>query len=292
MPNRPSHAWIDGRTVPFADAKVPIDDRGLQFGESLYEVVPITAGRPRLLPEHVARMQRAAPLLGLEAGVPHLAEWERLVCELLVRAPVVEGLLYAQVTGGAAPREHVPSAAPKPTFFAYVTPFRFPRDAEVLRGVRAVALPDIRWGRRDLKTTMLLPAVLAKREARRREADEALLVGNQGYVNEGASSNVFIVEGKALVTPEQSSDLLPGTMRPAVIEVAREAGFEVASAPISIERLRAADEVFVTSSSQLVMPVLFVDGRPVKDGRAGPVARELARRLRVQFALEADALPV
>src|SRR6185436_9313878 len=108
MRARPSVAWIDGRVVPFASATVPIDDRGLQFGESLYEVVPITAGVVRLLPEHVARMKRAAPEIGCESGVPELADWERLVGELLTCEPVTEGLLYAQVTGGAAPREHVP----------------------------------------------------------------------------------------------------------------------------------------------------------------------------------------
>jgi D-alanine transaminase len=282
---RPGVAWIDGRVVPFESATVPIDDRGLQFAESLYEVVPITGGQVRLLPEHVARMERAAPEMGCEAGVPDLPEWESIVAELLRREPVVEGLLYAQVTGGAAPREHVPESVPTPTFFAYVTPFRFPRDAEVERGISAVTMPDIRWLRRDLKTTMLLPAVLAKREARRRGAQEALYVGPSDAVHEGASSNVFAVEGTVLVTPSQSTRLLPGTMRPLVSEVAKDAGLQVENTELTLPRLSAASEVFVTSSSQLVMPVVKLDGRAVGAGKGGPVARDLARRLRARLNL-------
>jgi len=285
MRGRPSVAWIDGRVVPFASATVPIDDRGLQFAESLYEVVPITGGTVRLLPEHVARMKRAAPEIGCEAGVPELSEWEKLVGDLLARDPVVEGLLYAQVTGGAAPREHVPESPPAPTFFAYITPFRFPRDPDVRLGISAVTLPDIRWMRRDLKTTMLLPAVLAKREARRHGAQEAFYVGPPDLVHEGASSNVFVVEGTALATPSQSTRLLPGTMRPLVSEVAKEAGLHVENVEIPLSRLSAAAEVFVTSSSQLVMPVVAIDGKPVGSGEGGSVARDLARRLRARLGI-------
>lgn len=282
----PNHAWLGGRLVPFSEATVPIDDRGLVFAESLYEVAPVTKGRVRLLPEHVLRMQRAAPALGLESGVPSLEEWERFTSELLRRDPVDEGLLYAQLTGGAAPREYVPAVAPAPTFFAHVSAFRFPRETEVEQGARAVVLGDLRWARRDLKTTMLLPGVLAKKEAKRQGADEALLVGADGLVHEGASSNVFIVEAGAIVTPEQSPKLLPGTMRPVVMEAAKDAGFSVRSEGLSVERLRSADEVFITSSSQLVMPVVSIDGVNVGSGSAGSIARDLARRLRARFELE------
>jgi D-alanine transaminase len=284
MRMRPNFAWIDGRVVPFASATVPIDDRGLQFGESLYEVVPVTGGKVRLLAEHVARMTRAAPEIECQGGVPALAEWERMFAELAACESVAEGLLYAQVTGGAAPREHVAEPAPPPVFFAYVMAFRFPRDADVQKGVSAITLPDIRWARRDLKTTMLLPAVLAKREARRRGAQEALFVEGD-IVHEGASSNVFAVEGNVLVTPAQSTRLLPGTMRPLVVDVAKEAGLSVESTELSLSRLLRGREAFVTSSSQLVMPVVAIDGHAVGTGRAGPVATDLARRLRARLEI-------
>lgn len=286
MPGRPSHAWLNDRLVPFAEATIPIDDRGLTFAESLYEVLPITGGRPRMLAEHVARMAEAAPEIGLGGTVPSLELWERLVGELLAASPLAEGLCYAQLTGGAAPREHIPAVAPPPCFFAYLSAHRFPRDPEAKAGIAAITHPDLRWARRDLKTTMLLPAVLAKRAARDRGAVEALLVGEDGLVHEGASSNVMIVEGGAVVTPAQDSTLLPGTMRLLLTEVAREASVPLRSEPLPLDRLRAASEVFVTSSSQLAMPVVSLDGRPVGGGIGGPVARELARGLRARLELD------
>lgn len=285
MAVRPQYAFIDARVVPFAEATLPLDDRGLQFGESLYEVLPITAGKPRLLSEHVARMQQAATELGIEAGVPNVTEWERIISELVKREGFKDGLLYAQLTGGSAPRDFVPANAPAPRFFAYAVPCTYPGDAQVVRGIRAITVPDIRWSRRDLKTTMLLAAVLAKREAKRRGVDDALLVGPEGHVHEGASSNVFIVEGNALVTPVQSPNLLPGTMRPLVSEVAREAGYEVRGEPLSIVRVAKADEAFITSTSQLVMPIVSLDDLAIGDGRAGEVTRDSAERLRTRFEL-------
>jgi D-alanine transaminase len=266
---------------------LPLDDRGLQFGESLYEVLPITGGVPRLLAQHVARMEHAAKALGLDAGVPPLAGWEAICAALIEREGVTDALLYAQVTGGAVPREHAAGDGVAKTFFAYVTPFTFPTDADVARGIRAISLNDIRWGRRDLKTTMLLPSVLAKREARRRGATEAILVGPSGEVYEGASSNVFLLEGRTLVTPAQSTNLLPGTMRPLVVDVASEAGLAAVGEPVTLERLRAAHEVVVTSTSQLVMPVVALDDADVGNhgGVAGPVARDLAKRLRARLGL-------
>jgi D-alanine transaminase len=286
MATRPRFAWLDGHFLPFTEASIPLHDRGLLFGESLYEVLPITAGLPRLLPEHVARMERGAAELGLAAGVPPLATWETIIAELLAREGVKDALLYAQVTGGAAPREFAPHVEVAKTFFAYLMPFACPGDADVVRGIHAITLPDIRWGRRDLKTTMLLAAVLAKKEARRRGAQEAILVGPRGEVYEGASSNVFIVEGRALVTPEQTTNLLPGTMRRLVSEVAVEAGLEVRGEPFGLERLQTADEVLVTSTSQLVMPVVELDGARVGSGAAA-AGRDLARRLRQRFELPA-----
>jgi D-alanine transaminase len=284
-PARATHAWFDGQVLPFSEARVPLDDRGLQFGESLYEVIAVTAGKARLLPEHVARMTAGAAELDLGSGVPALEDWERILAALMQARSAPESLLYAQVTGGSSPRRHVPEHAPPPTFFAYLTPFRFPREADVARGIRVITHDDTRWLRRDLKTTMLLPAVLAKREAARQGAQEALLVGADGALNEGGASNVYLVEGRALVTPTQSVRLLPGTTRALVDSVASEAGLRIERGRIERERLLAASEVFVTSTSQLVMPVVAIDGAPVGHGTAGPVASDLAARIRARYEL-------
>jgi D-alanine transaminase len=286
MPSVPKLAFVRGHVIPFADASVPLHDRGLLFSESLYEVVPVTAGAPRLLPEHVLRMRAAAREIGLDSGVPAVAEWHEFVETLVERESIRDGLLYAQVTGGAAPREFVPGEAPQPTFFAYLTPFSFPRAEDVARGIVAVSMPDVRWARRDLKTTMLLGAVLAKREAKRRGASEAIFVGAAGEVYEGASSNVLAVEGRKLITPAQSSNLLPGTMRPLVGEAASEIGLEVHAEQVSLDRLARADEVLVCSTSQLLMPVVKLDDRVIGNGTAGPIGRDLAAGIRRRFELE------
>ncbi len=222
--------------------------------------------------------------IGIETGVPE--SWQDIVAALQEKEALLEGLLIAQVTGGTAPRTHVPPVAPVPSFFCYLRAFRFPREAEVAVGIQAISGVDLRWGHSDLKTTMLLPGVLAKRKAIGQGAREALLLGSDGVLHEGAASNVFLVEGRRLLTPEQDEHLLPGLTRPLVERLAVPAGLDVETARIPLERLRRADEVFVTSTTFLVMPVTHLDGAPIGSGKSGPVARELAARLRAELELE------
>lgn len=285
MSPEPRVAWIDGRIVPFARACVPLEDRGLQFGESLYEVVAVTAGRPRHLGQHGRRMTRAAELIGIAGGVPDEATWERIAAALLEADPLGEGLLIAQVTGGAAPRSHVPAKPPVPRFFAYLRRFRFPREADVDRGLAVITAPDDRWGRCDLKTTMLLPAVLGKRRAAESGAGEVIFVGPDGLVREGGASNVLVVEGRTLCSPKQTQHVLPGLTRPLIEDLAGRAGLTVTEGEVDVERLCGADEVMVVSTTLLVMPVVRVDGRDVGGGRPGPVTRDLAVRLRHDLEL-------
>lgn len=285
MSQAPSVAYIDEHLVPFSQAGVPLEDRGLQFGESIYEVIAVTAGQPRLLVEHAERMRAGAAFIGIDAGVPDVPTWQRMFGELYARDPITEGILYAQVTGGAAPRAHVVTTRPAPTFFAYLRETRFPRADAIAQGIRVITLEDIRWARRDVKTTMLLPAVLARREAVRRSASEALFIA-EGRVNEGAATNVFAVEGRTIVTPAQTTNLLPGITRPLVGRLAQAAGLSMHAQPLELDRLLGADEVFVTSTTYTVMPVTHVDDRPIGSGKAGAIATDLARRLRQAFELE------
>lgn len=284
MSSPPTVAWLDGRLVSWAEAVVPISDRGLQFGESLYEVLPITAGEPRHVAAHAARLAEGAHALGLDAGAPDPDGWRQIAAMLLAAESLAEGLLYAQLTGGAIPRRHL--APPRPCFFAYLTPHRFPRAAEVARGISVITVPDERWAHCDYKTTMLLPAVLAKRAAAARGAAEALLVAPDGVVREGASSTLFVVSGGRILSPAPSPHLLPGTTSQLVAEAADEAGVELRFGEIRLDGLRAADEVFIAATSQLTMPVRTLDDRPVGTGLSGPVATDLARRLRHRLHLE------
>lgn len=279
-------AWLDDEVVPFEQAKIPLDDRGLLFAESIYEVIPLTGGKARMLPEHIGRMRAGALPIELGGGVPNEETWQRRVAELVREEQLDEGLLYAQLTGGSAPRQHLPQSRPKPRFFAYLLPFRFPRSEATARGITLQSFADPRWARCDLKTTMLLPGVLAKRDAAARGAGEALFVGSDGNVREGASTNVFCVEGDRLITPAQSQHLLPGITRPLVAQLAAESGRSVTSEAVPLSRMLNASEVFVTSTTLLVMPVLRIDDRAIGNGHAGPVARELAERLRARLELQ------
>ena len=279
----PAWAWCDGRIMPFSEARVPIEDRGLQFGESLYEVVAVIEGEPFRLPDHVERMRRGAAELGVESGVPDLGRFRNVLSLLHHREPHPAALLYAQVTGGSAPRRIVPAEPPRPFFFAYLRPFAFPTPVEISRGIPAVTAPDPRWQRRDLKTTMLLPAVMARRLAGSRGAEEVIFIGQDGFASEGASSTLFAVHNRAVSTPPSNQRILDGVSAKVVAEICGELGVTFAHRPITLSDLRRAEEVFVASTSLLLMPVVRLDGSPVGAGTAGSVTLQLAYHFQRQF---------
>jgi D-alanine transaminase len=286
MRDVPSVAWINGGLVPWSQASLPLEDRGLQFAESLYEVLPVTRGRVRLLEAHANRMRHGAEILGLARGVPDDAGWREIGARLIDAERLEEGVLYTQLTGGVAPRNHAPDDAPRPNLVAYMRALVFPRAAQASEGVRAITLDDTRWENCHLKTTMLLPAVLGRREARQRGANEAILIGRAGNVREGTSSNVFVVERGRIVRPLATHHVLPGVTGPLVSRFAAEDGREVVEEAIPAARLRQADEVFLTSTTRLALGVTHVDDAPVGDGRPGPVALGLAARLRGLLELD------
>jgi D-alanine transaminase len=285
MSRAPTVVWQNGELVPFETASVPLEDRGLQFGESLYEVIPVTAGRARALPAHGARMRAGADRIGLGTA-PSDEEWETIVAALTKADPIDSALLYAQLTGGSAPRSHLPAQRPATTFFAYLRAHTYPGPEAVRAGITAVTTPDLRWAHCDIKTTMLLPAVLAKAEAKRRGADEAIFVSEDGQMREGSSSNAFIVEDGVVVGVPQTSHILPGITRTLMEQACSGTNTELRAEPISVDRMMSADELFITSTSRLVMPVLSVDDRSIAGGSAGPVAEKLAAQMRRDFELD------
>ncbi len=279
----PRWAYVNGVFHPFAGASVPLEDRALEFSESLYEVVAVVRGKPFRLADHVARMQRGARELGLEEGVPSLARWEHMVGELWAREPHPTAILYAQLTGGTAAREHLPSPPPKPCFFAYLRPFPFPTPHRISQGIAAITVPESRWQRRDIKTTMLLPAVLAKKQALAKGAHEAIFVGEDGYVNEGASSNVCVVRGGVVVSPPPGNRLLEGVTLRAVRDLCAELAVPFHRRWVSLSDLKGADEVFITSTTTLIMPVVRLDGQPIGEGRPGAITLRLAYHFQKRF---------
>ncbi len=267
-------AHLNGALVPLAEARVSVLDRGFLFGDGVYEMVPAYGGRPFRLEAHLDRLGRSLAAVGIPN--PHdPGRWRAIVEEVVAANGGGDLAVYLQVTRGAAPaRDHAPPTDLRPTVLVMASPLR-PRAAEVMEaGVSAVRLEDIRWARCDIKAVTLLANVLARREAARRGAAEAILV-RDGEVTEGAASNVFAVLGGVLVTPPKGPRLLPGITRDVVLELAAAEGIPAREAPVAADDLDRAEEIWLTSSTRELVPVTRLDGVPVGDGRPGPLWRRL-----------------
>jgi D-alanine transaminase len=262
--------YLNGRFVPREEALVPVEDRGYQFADGIYEVVLLWQGRYRFLDRHLERLVASAA--GIELELPFDAEgFRRVAEELLSRDGRRDGALYLQVTRGVAPRDHAFPDASTPTVVAYLKEVAPPGPA-AQAGVPVAVLPDERWARCSIKSVALLPNVLAKEQARRRGAKEAVLV-RDGVVTEGASSNVFAVVDGVLRTHPADAAILNGVTRQVVLEVAPRLGIPVREEPIRVEELFRAEELFYTSTTCHVQPIARVDAREL--GAAGPITRRL-----------------
>ncbi len=279
-------AYVNGRYVPQSEASVNIEDRGYQFADGVYEVLYMVGGRFLDEDRHLARLERS--LREIEIAMPMgLPALRHVLHEVARRNRLRDGLLYMQVTRGVARRDHAFPAKPIPA--ALVVTVRrtppFPKDPARWAG-GAVTHPDQRWARCDIKSTGLLPNVLAKQAARKQGAYEAILVDADGMVTEGASSNIWIVDAAGrLRTRHLDEHILPGCTRGALLALIGEAGVEAEEKGFSAEELRHAREVFVTSATSFVKPITTVDGAKVGDGTVGPVTQ----RLFALFARHAQA---
>ena len=268
-------AYVNGSYRPMADACVNIEDRGYQFADGVYEVIAVHGGG--LIDEegHLARLGRS--LAELQITPPMSTGALRLVMRRVARRNHVEnGMIYLQITRGVAPRNH---AFPEHSISSCViTAKRLPApDPEHMsKGVSVIIVPDIRWRRRDIKSISLLPNCLAKQQAADAGAYEAWMVDEDGLITEGAASNAWIVTGDGeLVTREADFAILNGITRLAVIRLAAEEGISFSERPFSREEALAAREAFISASTSLIKPVIVIDGKPVAEGRAGPICRKL-----------------
>lgn len=264
-----SIAWLNGRFLPLADACVPVLDRGFIFGDGVYEVIPVYAGKPFRLAHHLQRL--ANSLAAVRIDDPHSEEeWQGLIAELISRNGGGDQSVYLQVTRGIAPRDHRFPEGSRPTVFLMSNPFRPVPEAELREGVTAVTLNDIRWEYCHIKSIALLPNILLRQQAVEQGAAEAILL-RQGEVTEGAASNVFIVSDGVIVTPPKGDCLLPGITRDLVVELAMEHALECEERPIPEAELRRAQEIWLTSSTREILPVTRLDAIPVGDGQPGPL---------------------
>jgi D-alanine transaminase len=269
-------AYVNGAYVPHAHARVHVEDRGYQFADGVYEVIFVAHGRLIDRDLHLDRLARSLGELRIAApiGRPALLA---VLAEMVVRNRRRHGLIYIQVTRGTARREHAfPPAGTRPALV--ITLRRAPPPPASLDGwgVAAITRPDERWARCDIKSTSLLANVLAKQAAREAGAYEAILIDGTGMVTEAATSSVWIVDADgALITRPLSHAILPGCTRLALMGELDAAGLAFQERAFSLSELRAAGEVFITSASSFVRPILRLDGAPVGSGTPGPVANQL-----------------
>ena len=267
-------AYLNGAFVPFDEARIPITDRGFLFADGIYEVTAVLDGKLVDNAAHLARLDRC--LRDIRIDNPHdAAGWTALQCELVARNALREGLVYIQVTRGAAERDFAFPANATPAVVMF-TQVKTIIDAPLARtGARVITAPDLRWARRDIKSIALLAQVLAKQAAVEAGAAEAWMA-EDGLVTEGASSSAFIItKTGAIVTRPLSHAILPGVTRRAVLALAAEAGLTIEERAFALNEAFDAAEAFFTSASSFVMPVASIDGRAIGDGRPGPHTRRL-----------------
>ncbi len=282
--------YVNGRYLPYGDANVHVEDRGFQFADAIYEVMEVAGCRLVDATRHLDRLQRSLTELAMPAPMSRAAMLH-IIAEVVRRNRVSDGQVYMQISRGGSPRDFTFSGKQLvPTFVCLARPIsRSIRDARADKGIGVITMPDIRWGRCDIKTVMLLPAVLAKEQALAEGADEAWLVDGNGFITEGASSNAWIVNGAGhLQTRSLTSALLPGVTRLTAIDVAATIGLKVELEPFTVPEAYAACEAFATSASGTVMPIVKIDGNIVGSGIPGPQAQAL----REAFHRVAEHMPI
>lgn len=260
--------WINGSYVSEADAHVSIFDRSVLFGDGVYEVAAVFNGRLLDADRHLVRLERSLRELAMPSPAP-MQELESVMQELATRNGVTEGLVYLQVTRGAAERDFAFPDQVQPTVFAFARPKKLSDDPHQ-HGMRVHVVPDIRWQRCDIKSTAMLAQVLAKQAARQAGAFEAMM-HEDGLVTEGGSSNIWIVRDGIAYTRPLSSDILAGITRHVCLDVADEAQVSVVQRAFTVEQAIHADECFITSATSFVLPVTRIDEHVVGNGSPGPV---------------------
>ncbi len=276
-------AYVNGRYLPHAAARVHIEDRGMQFSDAVYEVIAVLDGRLVDRTLHHDRLERSLAELQISTPMGRAA-LDAVFDEVVRRNRVNEGIVYLQVGRGVSPRNHAFPVQAKPSVVVTARRAR-PATADALtEGVKVVTVRDLRWLRRDIKSVSLLPNVLAKQGATEAGAFESWQVDDEGWVTEGAQSNAWIIEADGtIVTRPESNEILSGITRRRLIGLARADGLSVEERPFTPAHAAAAREAFLTSTSSFVVPVVQIDDAVVANGRPGTVTERL-RSLYVAFA--------
>jgi len=263
-------AYLNGEFLPLTEAKIPAMDRGYLFGDGVYEVIPVYNNHPFRLEQHLRRLHNSLTAIKLVVELQD-KDWETIFTQLIEQNGGGNQTIYVQCTRGPAPmRDHTFPAEIHPTIFAYSIPLQTKSITELSRGIAAITLPDIRWHRADIKAITLLANVLLKQQAAEAGAFEAILI-HDSYALEGSASNLFIVKNGVIITPPLSPRILGGVTRDLVLELATQYHDACEQKNILVSELQTANEIWLTSSSREIMPVIKLNDNPVGNGQAGPV---------------------
>ena len=277
--------YVNGAYLPEEQAKISVFDRGFLFADGVYEVSSVLRGRLIDNGGHLARLHRSLDELDMAAPASD-AEIESIQKALIEKNGVDQGLVYLQVTRGAADRDFAYPQGVQPSLVMFTQNKNVIDSPEARDGIAVIGVEDIRWRRRDIKTVGLLAPCMAKMQAKNAGADDAWLV-EDGYVTEGSSNNAFIIDAEnTIVTRQLGNEILAGITRKAVLKLAEEQRIEIDQRPFTIEEACSAKEAFITSATTFVMPVVSINGNPVADGKPGRLTQRL-RELYIATALEA-----
>ncbi|EAU40084.1 Aminotransferase class IV, putative D-alanine aminotransferase [Fulvimarina pelagi HTCC2506] len=271
--------YVNGSYVPESEAKISVFDRGFLFADGVYEVTAVLSGKLVDFAGHMKRLRRSLS----ELALPSPGSDEMILAihrELLSRNGIEEGLVYMQISRGAADRDFAfPPENTEPSLVLFTQAKTLRETPASKTGITVATVPDQRWRRCDIKTVQLLYPSMAKMDAKSRGADDAWMVDGDGFVTEGTSNNAYIVkQDGTVVTRHLSNDILHGITRATVVGLAEQEGRAMEIRPFSVAEAREADEAFVTSASSFVMPVVSIDGTKIGSGSPGPFARRLRER--------------
>lgn len=265
--------YLNGQFLPLAEAKISVLDRGFVFGDGVYELVPVYSKKPFRLDEHLRRLQGS--LDGIRLASPHGPEvWRELILRLIELQDFADQSLYIQVTRGVAPRDHAFPKGVPPTVFMFAQPLLTSTSEQKAAGVCAVSAVDNRWLRCDIKSISLLANILLRQQAVDVGCAETVML-RDGFLTEGAASNIFVVKDGVLRAPPPSNLMLTGITYDVVLELAATHGIPHQVRAISEAELCAADELWMTSSTKEIMAIVKLDGTPVGAGVPGPLAQQM-----------------
>jgi D-alanine transaminase len=273
----PELAYVNGTITPIDQARVPIEDRGYQFSDAVYEYFASYKGKLFAVEEHLDRLENSLRALDFPDVSRDLVR--EAILGTFQKAAIERAGVYLQISRGVAPRNHAFPREAKPQIVLTVRQVPDTPKEYLEKGIAAITVTDIRWGRCDIKTVQLLPNVLAKQQAISAGAQDAIFVSPEGIVREGTSSNLFICSGGRLKTHPLTPNILPGITRSVLIDICREIGVDVQEVFFDNNTMLAADEVFITGTVTEVLSVRQIDGQTIGAGRPGPMAERLRTQL-------------